>query len=266
MKTSSRNASEQKIFRDKLREHRGNYYVVYQPADLRAPFAIIQLTFPQDDYEATAVSRAMEQELDAWLRRYPVPAMVSAFDVKDDLINAHGVGGESHLMGYVHPQTGEVVRQWELLRNEDLPSEQLDAEYLARVYQGIPFRVQKEVREQALREARTTGRVIRLIVFFTVVVPVLIEVISVGVTWLKHILEAISILTGLYKAGKAMGWLKRSQRDEQKAEKELKMNHYFYHCERNPEAFNRLKVENFEREAIERTRDEAETIRKSARV
>jgi hypothetical protein len=44
------------------------------------------------------------------------------------------------------------------------------------------------------------------------------------------------------------------------------MNHYFYHCERNPEAFNRLKFENFERDAIERTRDEAEAIRKGVRT
>ncbi len=245
-------------------EHRGNYYVTYQPADLRAPFAIIQLTLPQDDYDATAVSRAMEQELDAWLRRYPVPAMVSAFDAKDDLIGAHGEGGEPNLMGYIDPQSGEVVQRWELLRIEELPSEQMGAEYLARVYQSIPFRLQTEVREKALREARTTGRVFRLIVFLTVVVPVLIEIISLGATWLAHILAAISILTGLYKAGKAMGWLKPSQRDKQKADKDLKMKHYFYHCERNSEAFNRLKIENFEREAIERTRNEAETIRKNA--
>ena len=39
------------------------------------------------------------------------------------------------------------------------------------------------------------------------------------------------------------------------------MNHYFYHCERNPEGFMRLKVENFEREAKERTLKEVEALR-----
>jgi hypothetical protein len=38
------------------------------------------------------------------------------------------------------------------------------------------------------------------------------------------------------------------------------MEHYYYHCETNPEAFNRLKIENFEREAIKRTHDEAQAI------
>ncbi len=39
------------------------------------------------------------------------------------------------------------------------------------------------------------------------------------------------------------------------------MRHYFYHCERNPEGFARLKVENFEREAKEQTLKEAEALR-----
>ena len=60
-----------------------------------------------------------------------------------------------------------------------------------------------------------------------------------------------------------MGWLKPSRRDKEKAKKELKMGHYYYHCERNPEAFNRLKCENFERDAVVKTRNEAEAIRKN---
>jgi hypothetical protein len=39
------------------------------------------------------------------------------------------------------------------------------------------------------------------------------------------------------------------------------MKHYFYHCERNPEGFARLKAENFEREAKERIIKEAELLR-----
>lgn len=32
---------------------------------------------------------------------------------------------------------------------------------------------------------------------------------------------------------------------KEKQAKELKMRHYYYHCERNPDAFGRLKAENF---------------------
>jgi len=92
------------------------------------------------------------------------------------------------------------------------------------------------------------------------VVPVLIEIISLRVDWIGNILSAISITTGIYKAAKAIGWLKASPRDKVKEEEERKMKHYYWHCERNQEAFNRLKFENFEREKIERTRKKAETL------
>jgi hypothetical protein len=59
-----------------------------------------------------------------------------------------------------------------------------------------------------------------------------------------------------------LGWIKPSQREKQKAEKDLKMQHYFYHGELNPDGFNRLKIENFDREAIERTHKEADALRK----
>ena len=44
------------------------------------------------------------------------------------------------------------------------------------------------------------------------------------------------------------------------AEKRQKMEHYFYHCERNPEGFMRLKVENFERETMEENIAESHAI------
>jgi hypothetical protein len=57
------------------------------------------------------------------------------------------------------------------------------------------------------------------------------------------------------------GRLPRSKREREKETKESKMRHYAYHCERNPEAFERLKLENFEREAIEKTKAEAAALK-----
>jgi len=256
-----KDASNQKVFRDGIKEHRGSYFVIYKPADVSTSLALVSIVFPETSVEITEVRRAMEQELRHWLNRFAVPVMVSAFDAKDSLIHFSEGPYESHLMGYIDPHTGGLVQRWGLFKNNELPIEQMDAEYLKRVYESVPFRLQEEVRYKAQRDARTTGRVIRLIVFLTVVVPVLIEVVSLGVTWLGHLLAGISISAGLYKIGKAMGWLKPTKRDKEKDEKEQKMGHYFYHCERNPEAFNRLKCENFEREAIEQTRKESEAIR-----
>lgn len=251
------------VFRDKIQEHRGSYFVIYSPADGDSWLATVSLVFPEVTVDVSEVRWAMEQELAYWLNRFSVPLMVSAFDAKDSVIRFSDEPYESHLMGYIDPHTGGLVQKWGLLEEDEMPFEQKDVGYLEHVYQSVPFRIQENVREEARREARVRGRVIRVIVFFYVGSAVLIELVALGVNWLGHVLAAVSIATGSYKLGKAMGWLKPTKRDKEKSEKEQKMGHYYYHCERNPEAFNRLKCENFERDAIEQTRNESETIRKN---
>lgn len=250
-----------KVFRERVKEHRGDYYVSYQPADARFPSAFVLLTFLGHDHDVTSVKAAIERELQSWLSRFGVPVTVSSYDAKDDLIHVAPEFDRSHLAGYIDPQTNRMIQRWGLLKNDELPSEQMDAGYLARVYEGVPFRLQETVRQNALRENRMLGRSARIALFLLVGVPVLIEMVSLGVTWLGHVLAGISISVGLYKLGKAMGWLKPTQRDKEKAEKDLRMKHYFYHCERNPEGFSRLKAENFEREAISQNHLEADQVR-----
>jgi len=257
-----KDASNQKVFRDGIKEHRGSYFVIYKPADVNSSLALVSLVFPETNVEVTEVRRVMEQELKHWLNRFSVPVMVSAFDAKDSVIRFSDEPHESHLMGYIDPHAGRLVQKWGLFEDAEMPSEQKDVGHLERVYQGVPFRLQEKVREEVRREARARGRVIRFIVFFYAGGAVLIELIALGVNWLGHVLAAVSIATGSYKLGRVMGWLKPNKRDKEKAEKEQKMGHYYYHCEQNPEAFNRLKCENFERDAIEQTRNESEAIRK----
>jgi hypothetical protein len=40
------------------------------------------------------------------------------------------------------------------------------------------------------------------------------------------------------------------------------MAHYYYHCERNPNAFNRLKLENFKKDLKDQTQNEAEMLKR----
>lgn len=185
--------------------------------------------------------------------------MVTAWDAKETPIRIPSKKDESILWGYMKTGTGTVTRMWGRISSREFPTEQGQPDYFERVYKDVPFRLQEEVRLKAEREWRTI-RAVRFIFFFIVVVPVLIEIVGLGVHWLGHILSAISISVGLYKVAKRIGWIKPSKRQREKAEEDLKKGHYFYHCERNPVGFNRLKAENFEREAIERTRKEAEAL------
>src|SRR5438876_7723679 len=128
------------VYRDKIKEGRADYFVTYQPADCRFPFASLDLVFLASRVDAASVAQAMEQELDIWLKRYPVPVLVSAFDAKEDLIPVHGDSGESHLTGYRDLRTGQIVQRWRLLKDNELPAEQAKEEYLQIVYRDVSFR------------------------------------------------------------------------------------------------------------------------------
>jgi hypothetical protein len=247
------------VFRDKIREPRDNYFVEYCPVIAGMPFATLQVVYPSEKDDNAKIRSVMEKELLHWLARFPVPIFASSFDTKGDLIH---LPNSPHLMGYVDAK-GQIIKLWRQMKNEELPADQIDPGYLARVYKDIPFRFAKDVREKVRRDSRFSIAVAFTIIFFTAVVPVLIEMISLGLEWLKYLLEGMSLLKGGYEIGKAFGWLKPSQCEKERSEKKSKMEHYYYHCERNPKAFQSLKLENFEAEAISKIRSEDAALRKA---
>jgi hypothetical protein len=247
------------VFRDEIKETRGTYYVTYQAADARYDRAFLQVTVSEPNFSPEAVCRILEQELGKWLKKYPVPVWATAWDVKEDGIK-NPSNDESILMGYADTK-GNVIQKWGIIQSSEFPPAQSKADYLARVYSDVKFQLQEEVRKSAKRKWRQTAVIGKAVVLFMVVIPFLIEVVSLGVAWLGYLLSAISITAGLHKVAKASGWIKPSERKKQKEAEERRMAHYSYHCERNPDGFNRLKAENFQREAIERTRKEADEAR-----
>jgi len=247
------------VFRQKLKEHRGAYFVTYQPADSRLNFAVVNLVFLNREVDCAAVAIAMEQELEHWLQRFAVPAMVSSFDLEDELIDLSACRDTSHLMGFVG-SSGEIAKSWRIVPDKELPQEQVREEHFSRVYAGVPLRLARDVRRNAQLTSERMARTAFLILFLMVVLPVIIQVIALGISWLAWLLSGISILAGIRKAAKTFGWIKSSKREKHEAEKRAKMEHYYYHCERNPEGFAQLKIENFRREIAAQTLAEAANI------
>ena len=247
------------IFREKLKEHRGEYFVTYQPADSRQKFAVLNLVRLNGDSDCKAIAETMEHELESWLQRFPVVTLVSAFDLNDDLIDVSACRQTSHLMGFIS-SAGEMVKQWKIFADAELPEELISADRLAEIYKSIPSRSADDVRNQARAKAKTLKRAATLISIFIIGIPLAVEILSFGIAWIGYVIVGVSVLVGMYKAAKAFGWIKPSERQKRAAEKRQKMEHYFYHCERNPEGFMRLKIENFERETMEENMAESRAI------
>jgi len=248
------NPETEEVFRDKISEPRDGYFVEYTPVTSEMPFASLGLVFTSEVADLAKIQKLMDDELATWLKRFRVPLFVSSFDAKGDLIR---IDPYPHLMGYLDPEN-RLIKRWGPFSNEELPAEQVTRAYLDNVYRDVPFRFANEVRKKVRREARFMRAAVPSIILFTVVIPVLLELISLGLEWLSRILEFGSLSKGFYEIGKAFGWIKPSQKEREKAQKKQKMEHYFYHCEKNPAAFQRLKIENFEKE------EEATILREDA--
>jgi hypothetical protein len=61
------------------------------------------------------------------------------------------------------------------------------------------------------------------------------------------------------------GKLPKSKRDKEIEEEEQLKNHYYYHCQMNPEGFKRLMLENLDKMAKDRITKEAEALKISQR-
>lgn len=260
------NASKRELlYFDSIKEDRGSYFVEYRPPVSNNPFATLTLEYP-GRYDLGSVGHAMRAEVAHWLTRYPVPIMAWAYDAAENSIRPHSDADDGLLIGWNAPGTATLTYARSV---EELPSFLNDMTNLPdwrTIYTDVPFRTDTEIKANATQEWIKTWRqdfALKIILaIWLAVIPAAWAIIQyLGPQWL-----AIAVLLFiLWQAGRTahkLFWrVKPSESDKEKAKTELKMRHYFYHCERNPEGFTRLKVENFEREARERIFKEAEVLR-----
>ena len=255
--------SEQLYF-DALKEARGSYFVEYQPPVSSNPFATLNLVYP-GAFALPKVAEDMRSEMDHWLARYRVPLMVSAFDVAENVIRPHGNNDDASLVGWHAPGTDEVISSWKLDELSLYLKQPIANADWRSIYTDIPHRTQTQVTENAEKEIsrdRKQNRILRgIFVFWLSVIPAAWAVMQyLGPEWLAIAILIYSLWKAWLTGNKLLGHVKTFRSEEEKAEKQRKMDHYFYHCERNPEGFSRLKVEDFERDIGERTRREAESL------
>jgi len=259
------NSTREILYFDLIKEDRGSYFVEYQPPVSNNPFATLNLVYPES-YDLGSVADTMKAEVAHWLARYPVPIMAWACDAAGNSIRPHGDADDGLLVGWYAPGTATLTYAWKV---EGLPPFLNDTTNLPdcrTIYKDVPFHTDAEIKANANREwIKTRKRNLALKVILAIwlaVIPAAWAIIQhLGPEWLAIAVLLYSLWQAFRTARKLFRRVEPSKSEKEKAEKELKMGHYFYHCERNPEGFARLKVESFEREAKERILEEAEALR-----
>jgi hypothetical protein len=251
---------------ESIKEHRGAYFIEYESPLPRFSFATLGLVFlgPTDPIN---VVELMQSELRRWLNRYPVPLMVSAFDSAGIIIPINEEQNTS-LVGWLN-SAGEVKSTWNLSAADEYLRTLPPHPDWSVTYADIPFRTNSQIKSDAdkyLQNVRRQAIVAKIIfALWLSVIPATWAIVQyVGPNWLAASVLAYSLFKAWRAWLKVIGRTKPSKTEIAKAEKQQKMEHYFYHCERNPAAFARLKSENFETDLREKTREEAAKLATTA--
>ena len=247
------------ILFSKVKEDRGWYFVEYTPPMLNYRFSVLQMSIIElADLETIAIT--LETEAKDWLSRYPVPLMATVFSIDESVLPLANVRQINHLMAWVDSVNQTPVFKWELVGDENLPDVALDRENLKKVFSTFPSKSGLEINKEIAAQVKSDKIRWWLVFLWAVVVPVLVAVIE----WSSDILGLLVLSYAFFKASlealRLTGKLPKSKRKIQKEKEDAQIRHHHYHCARNPNAFERLKLENFQNDAISRTFAESKAI------
>lgn len=253
------------LYFNPIKENRGSYFVEYRPPVSNNPFAALNLVYTAS-YDLNSVADSMQAEVAYWLARYPVPIMTWAFDAEENAIRPHGDSDDGLLVGWYAPGTTTLTFAWKIKGLPPFLNDTATIPDWRTIYKDVPFRTDAEVKakvNQQSTEIRKQTLTLKIILaIWLAVIPAVWAVTQyLGPQWLALAVLMYS-LWQTFRAARKLFWpIKPSKSAKDKAETEFKMRHYFYHCERNPQGFARLKIENFERDAKKRILKEAEALR-----
>lgn len=243
-----------KLYFDSIREKREIYFVEYHPPLHEFLFATLKVTYVTDT-KLEQIVADLEKEAKIWVERYPVSLMVMAFDEHGDSITLKRLGKQDFLIALKSQDSFSL--SWETVPDSAFPQETLDSEFLLSVYSDIPFRTQDEVIESATKSFSSKHKLKLIILIWAVFVPALIAILEFfSPTWVAVIALLYSLWQAYQKFLIMTGRKPRSEVEIEKEKEELKMRHHHYHCEKNPDGFVRLKIENAKTEAKTRINDE----------
>lgn len=251
--------SEGEIYFQSIKQDHGWYFVEYLPPIPGYKFSAVNLMVLDTKIDRVIAS-AMEKEALIWLSKYPVPFLLTAFD-ENGVVKVKGSSKDSHITAWRDPTTGEQIVRWGIVPDAELPDIALDRQELKRIYSDFPYTTQEDLRQQTLEQIRA-NRKIRLVLFAWYIA---IPLAWAAIQWASKLLGFLMLLYAIYMAAKKtaqfFGWWAKSDRQKRREAEQLKMQHYRYHCEQNPEGFARLKAENFAREEKQSLMAEVESIR-----
>lgn len=174
-------------------------------------------------------------------------------------------GDKGSLVAWISFESGEIEQSWEVKNLDSYLENYTPPSDWRSIYYDFKFRTDSEVKADAhartLEQARQVKFLKILLFLWLSAIPAGYAIFAFfGPEWLGLIGLAIVLWNAQRIAMRISGREKPSPKELEIAAKKRKMEHYFYHCERNPSGFLRLKAENFESDNRERVRKESDEL------
>lgn len=232
--------------REKITVIRNRYTVDYNFADALTPFSAVQLEYPTECEESDII-KDIEAEFKIWIEKFPIPIFAAAFNSNGELIDFTSQEN-SCLYGY-KTRDGELIYSY---GNIEFPKDMQTESYFEEIYADIPYETSEEIAARVKREGRPMRIFIRLFnvawVAVVFVIPLSWAIAGMFYNTIAFISTLGVFLMGAYKTLKYFNIIKKTKHEKNKDDIKIRKEHYFYHCEKNPEGFNRLRNENWENE------------------
>lgn len=213
-----------------------DYTVNYKPIKMTSQnIAELNIKF-SSELKEKEISQIMKTELNKYIKKYPVPTGVLALDKNEEDIEVDS------LIGYLDENKLiiECGDYNELSSSKNI--NKISDEDLFKIYQGkINYKERSKIKEEdnkKMKEKIKINKFLKLIDLLFLVVVIAFEIF----TQLQYVSTAILIIQVIRKILRYLGY--ESKRTKERKEIERKKNHYYYHCELNPKAFNDLKLNN----------------------
>lgn len=219
------------------------YIAEYRFADALVPFSNVHLKYDFIEKENNIICDLIF-ELKYWINKYEVPIIAMAFSQDGNLITLSSKR-ESYITGYKNNK-GVLVFDFGSIK---FPEEQTTEIYFENKYKNIPYETSQDIEKRVIQERKKIEYAIKFYHLIWVIVVILIP-LSWAIAGLFYdivsFLSTLSIFTySLYRLLKHFEIIKKARWEIEKEEIENRKNHYYHHCEKNPNGFIRLRNENW---------------------
>jgi len=240
-----------------IEEKRDGYYVVYSPVFTDQEFAILKVNIYNSKLTDSIKSIA-ESELKYWVSKYPTPIMLMISNKTDEEWCTKDKLGHNFLLGY--PKLGKVILYWDEYPEAEKPDIDLSKESLAKIYSKLSFSTYEEVVAKQNTEVKGRKLLLLILTLWACIIPALIAFLGWSNPIVSFMALAYSWYVAFNKGLELWGRKKKSEKKLVKEKDQLAKDHHHYHCQLNPEAFLRLKNENFKKERLEKERIKIESM------